>query len=78
MTTELNIQIPPHGANFDKALNWVRSHEELDGETVEIKWSAWTDYYIETPQGQFSADDYRRMAQRCWDLFNVPVWSSAW
>jgi hypothetical protein len=64
------------GANNEKALHWVQSHEGM--EDAEIKWYAWGGYYIETPAGHLSEDAFMAMATRCFDLFATPLWSSEW
>ena len=59
-------------------MHWLQSLEEFQGAPKpEVKWAPWSDYYVEVAD---VADhgELRLIAQRAWDLFNVPVWNSAW
>lgn len=64
------------GANNEKALRWVQSHEGWDGAT--IKWDLWVGHFVETPQGSLSDDQFITLSTRCFDLFATPLWASEW
>lgn len=70
------MDTPTPGANTEKALRWVQSHEGCEDAT--IKWDPWVDHFIEVTQGSLTEDEFTAFSTRCFDLFATPVWASEW
>lgn len=66
------------GANNEKALNWVRSHEEFDNDETTIKWDPWAGHYIEVAKGDKDDAEITAMSRRGVQLFHTPVWAKEW
>lgn len=66
------------GANDEKALRWVKSHEEFDNDSTVIAYDPWAGFFIEVEIGDTDDDTVKHLGRRSLALFNTPVWAKEW